>query len=541
MRVRARLWLVILGTMATVTAARTARAADPISWLQLSPGCTVRPSEIGTTGGEEPQIVACGGAGTFLFGPSGLTYGGACPVLEGGSESSTPIPVEPAPRLSPAFPCPSGSCLGRSPGRPWVAVLDWPTAHGWSVAATIREAADDRVDVKLYDLTAAGTIAQWVPPVSDLHVLVQLCAVAEAARAKPGERPLAVNMSFGRRTVGADSASEHSLGGSISRVLSYLATKEGIFTVAAAGNHHELLFPASSPGVLSAGALDLAYLEQNGAPRPSAQTSSASRALMPGYGLYLASRAKDGSAAEAPAGYWPAPPGSSYAAAVLTGWLSGTLAASDANPLLAGELAGQSASHLAGGRWTPMTTANGLALAVDGVPLPGSELTGPRRLLERAIGGVPVAGENVVSYAALRLDGPAPPLPELSLLYAEDGNGPQPGVNPCVPCHGGWGEGMESSGAVFVDFSSSEGLPPQAELVAVFLSVGDKVYSFAGSRDPDLLATVAAGSLAGLTLDEVGGIFRPGEQASLVLVINVGGLAYWHEVPLNLPGRPGEG
>jgi hypothetical protein len=405
-------------------------------------------------------------------------------------------------------------------------MLDWPTEHGWSVAATIREASDERVDVELFDLTAAGAVDSWVPGVTDVQVLVQLCAVAEAAQTgnpgDPGARPLAVNLSFGRRRPEViDGSSESGLERSVRHVLSHLVDKEGIPVVAAAGNHHEMLFPASSPDVVSAGALDLAWLEQGGQPRASAQTPPTARALMPGYGLYLTS----GNAV------WPAPPGSSYAAAVLTGWLSGTLAGGDADRLPEGD------------RWTPIDTAGGLALALDGVPLPGSELAGPRRLLDRAMGEDPIPPRSTGNYATLRLDGPAMTLPERSILYAETGNGPQPGVNPCVPCHGSGGSGMLKSGregdlenadTVAVDLSFSRGLPPQTDLLAVLLRVGDEVYAFEGCRDPGLLAAMAAGSLDGLIFTDVGGIFPPGEQASLVLVVNVGGPAYWHEVPLNL-------
>ncbi len=511
-------WAVI-GVCGAAASAQ-APAGAPVAWVQVAADCPVGPEEVETGQKEEaPQVVACGGAGTFFFGSPGLGYGGICPAL-GGTEVPSPIPVEPAPSVPQAFSCLQGDCLGHSPGKPWVAMLDWPTAHGWSVAATIREAADQRVGVELYDLTAAGTLAQWAPAVSDLHVLVQLCAVAEAAREHPRDRPLAVNMSFGRRRTGADcTPSTSSLGCAVSRVLSTLAA-EGIVPVAAAGNHHELLFPASSTDVVSAGALDLAYLEGGGEPRASTQTPPAAEALMLGYGIYLPLPAVDGENV-----FWPAPPGSSYAAALLTGWLSGTLAGG-------GELPDPLPKSA---RWTPVATATGLALALDGAPLPGSELQGPRLLLERAVGEAPIPRERE-AIATLQLTGPAPPLPELSVLYAEDGNVPQPGVNPCVPCQGDREVGdAGSSGSVVVDLSSSGGMPPGADLVGVFLRVGQAVYMFDGSRDPDVLAAITAGDLGGLELSEVNGIFHAGEQPSLLFVLNVGGATYWHEVPVNLP------
>jgi len=510
-------WLAVAlaGGFAEPSGAAAAQAAAPVGWLQAAPGCQVLPGEI-EGDGEAAQIVACGGAGTFVFGGPDLHYDGECSVVDGGSEAPALLPVEPEPRLSGSFPCSQGSCLGRSPGRPWVAVVDWPTAHGWSVAATIREAADRKVDVELYDLTAAGPVGTRVPSVSDLHVLVQLCAVAEAVKAHPGDRPLAVNMSFGRRGKGTGEDPEPGLGRAVGRVLAHLSAM-GVLPVAAAGNHGELLFPASSPDVIAAGALDLSAFQMKGEVKPSKQTPPSAAALMLGYGVYL-------SAAAGEDGYWPAPPGSSYAAAMLTGWLGGTLAGGSQLPPLK-----------TGAHWAPLVTPGGVALGLDGAPLAGSELAGPRLLLDRALGAVPMSRPSQPG-AVLELTGPAPPMPDLPVLYAEDGDTPQPGVDPCVSCSGNGVRGgeLESLDAVLIDLSASEGLPPGMDLVAVFLRVGKDVYAFDGSREPALLAAMAAGDLPSLTFEGVGGVFQAGEQPSLALVVNVGGTAYWHEVPIDM-------
>lgn len=71
-------------------------------------------------------------------------------------------------------------------------------------------------------------------------------------------------------------------------------------------------------------------------------------------------------------------------------------------------------------------------------------------------------------------------------------------------------------------------------LTAVLLRAGADTYAFDGSSDPALLAAMAAGSLEGLALSETGGALRAGEQSSLILVIQVGGIAYWHEVPFHM-------
>jgi|GEM_PF-5571616 len=493
-----------------------APAAAPMGWLQLPPDCPVSSAILVPGNGEQPQVVACGGLGSFVFGKEGLHDDAPCGDLRQGSGAPSPIPVEPAPRLPAAFPCAGGNCLGRSAGRPWVAILDWPSEHGWSVAATIREASDQWVDVDLYDLTLGGSLDRWTPTVSDLHVLAQLCAVAEAAQQSPGDRPLAVNMSFGRLDTGPCGSSDSGLGCSVGRVLSYLTEQEGILTVAAAGNDGEMLFPASSPDVISAGALDLSHFQVRREARASTQTPVQAEALMLGYGLHLSMG--DGSSG------WPAPPGSSYAAALFTGWLSGTLAGG-------GQLPPPAA--LRGARWTPVPTPGGFALALNGAPLPGSGLQGPRRLLDRALGALPALPGG--ASATLWLTGPAPPPPPMrSLLYADTGNGPLPGVDPCVPCEGGGRRAAEGAETVVLDLSSSGSLPSGMELIAVWLRVGKQVYAFDRSRDPDLLASIATGKLDSLALSGVGGIFPADQQPSLVLVVSVGGPDYWHEIPIQL-------
>jgi hypothetical protein len=493
----------------------TQAAGMGISWLQLPTGCT---GSIKASGGETPQVVACGSLGSFVIGKTRLSYDGPC-ALVGATEVPALIPVDATPPLPTNFPCAGGRCLGRFSHRPWIAVVDWRTAHGYSVAATIEEASDQRLDVELYDLTLVGTLGTWVPSVSDLHVLVQLCALAQQPLT---DLPLVVNMSFGRRQGGeADCTTGPSLGCAIRQVLSALAA-EGILPVAAAGNHREMLFPAASPDVLSAGALDLADYQANGDAHPSSQTPPAAQALLLGYGVYLSTPPVDGGDP-----YWAAPPGSSYAAAFLSGWLGGTLASGGTLP---------AGFQQPGGRLTPIATARGFALAASDIEIPGSELTGPQTLLGRALGEIPIT-RAAYTNVTLQLQGTAPGMPALSLLDADSGNGPQPGVDPCVPCHGNRQiEGAPASDTVFVDLSKSGGLPPQMKLESLWLRVGEAFYGFDRSFDSNLLAGLAAGHYTGLALSGVGEILLADRQASLVLVIQVAGtgLDYWHEVPIHL-------
>jgi hypothetical protein len=492
-----------------------------MTWLHLDSGCPPKDGHITTTAGAPAQTLSCGNVGFFVFSPSSsLSYDGSCGHLDGVPETPTDVPGELTPPLPPSFPCSLGRCLGHTPGKPWVAVVDWRNEHGWSVAATIREASDQRVGVELYELTTPSAITQALPSVSDLHVLLQLCALEEQIKNQPFDQPLAVNLSFGRRTNGPAVG----LGGAVGQVLSHLASK-GILPVAAAGNHHEMLFPAASPGVVSAGALDLSWFQQAAQSRPSAQTPDGAAALTLGYGLYLSTGDNH---------LWAAPPGSSYAAALFSGWLGGYLAGGGQLP---------AASALPGARWTPVQTGGtggGIALALNGIPLAGSGLAGPRAFFDRALRGTGTPAAPTPGIA-LQVTMTAPPLSPYPLLYADTGNDPQPGVCPCVPCGPGGGGGFgqqasgEGSGTLVLDLSSSQPLPAEMSLIRVFLRVGKTVYAFDRSGYQEVLAPIAAGGAGSLVLTGLDGLLPAGQQPSLVLEIYVGGSSYWHEIPIHLP------
>jgi hypothetical protein len=175
-----------------------------------------------------------------------------------------------------------------------------------------------------------------------------------------------------------------------------------------------------------------------------------------------------------------------------------------------------------------------MALAYGDTLLPGSEqLTGPRVLFDRALGALP-SEDAPPALLTLRLAGPAPNRPPLPVLYADDGNGPQPGVDPCLPCRIGGGGQQEMPDTLTLDLSASAGLPSALELQAVWLRVGPAFYGFDLSTDADLLGKLATGALPALALSGVADIFPPGEQPSLVLVVGVNKTSYWHEVPIQL-------
>jgi len=494
-------------------------AAAPVSWIRIPQGCAYAPQR-------ELAQMPCGDHGTYYFGTHVPPHLPTCMDLRRGTE-------EPAAYLAPgtlqpsgtSFPCQDGSCFGHG-RQPWVAVLDWDQPHGWSVGAVLLEASDQRIDVDLFDLEdPAGTLPEWLDGVGDAHVLAQLCRVAELVSDPRQEPPLAVNMSFGRAA--SEEGREACLPGGgggleceIRSVLAHLRSASGTLPVAAAGNHGTLLFPAEDASVLSAGALDLALFAASGSAEPSNETPAAAHALLPGYGLYL----------ESPlASYWPAPPGSSYASALLAGWIAGTLTDNPETPVDPG------------GRWTPLAFGNGFLLARDGQPVAGSYLLGPAQLLKRALGGEPEicdpSAAAGISANLSRILLPPPPLPALSLAdLAAQSNLQQPGAVICVPCHGDQPPtGIDAGTPLKVDLGSSSPLPAQYRLTGLYLRIGDTRHRLDKSGDSALLGLIAQGTVDRLTISGLDGLLSPGLQVSLVYTLtDLTGTPFWHATPVNV-------
>ncbi len=293
----------------------------------------------------EPRIgtrsrLACGDYGVFHLGR---------PLFRPGrfqSLSATgPIDSPSYPRRSSAIrqetgtafedvPCQYGSCFSLldeiGPDQPWAAVIDWDDWHGWSVGAALQQASDAEIPVVLFPLDVSR-FAGLGEGVTDLQVLEQACSIAEEVDRGGRMPPVIINMSFGRLAQPDESAGQcrsGSLGCQLGRVLSHLYMqpgRDGLGTVlvAAAGNHRRALYPAAAEHVVAAGQLDLAAFESYGLQKPSWETPQSAdqpTALFPGYGLCLGFESDP-----ADDQGWPAPAGSSYAAAVFSGWLSGAL------------------------------------------------------------------------------------------------------------------------------------------------------------------------------------------------------------------------
>ena len=499
--------------------AGTAAGAATVSWYRFAPGCPVQTGDFTPPLHTQVTELRCGTLGRFFFGWPGLTYGGTCTPLQAGVEEPPLYPVETT-AGSAAVPCQNGSCLGG--GSPWAAVVDWNAPHGWTVAATLREASDARVSAELFDLASPGTsLPFWLSQVGDAHVLAQACAVAERAAAQPQNPPLAVNLSFGRLATKADEACATGavhLSCAIADVLSHLRDQYGTAVVAAAGHHGLLLFPASAGGVIAAGSLNLAAWQQNGLVLPLPATPEGAGALMPGYGLYLS----------LPRGaVWAAPPGSSYASALTAGWIAGWTAGSTTVEV----------EVPASGRWEPVFDGQRYWLAHGGTPLPGSNLNGPKRLLERALGLHPEVCDTPVPAwdATVTLTEPAAGLPEITFPELEAAlHGAQPGSHPCVPCHSGLLENVQPSHSVLLSLGTSDRFPEAHQIEGIYLQIGDVAFELDRSQDPQLLADFAAGRIHYLRIAGLQQVVSPGAALALVYALRLAdGTAFRDQTPIH--------
>jgi len=503
--------------------------AAELSWFRVPPGCSHR-------SGEDLAVMPCGGYGRLYFGAEELIPPDCVGVTRGQEVPSlylTPAPAtgQPAAGWSP---CAGGSCFGAAGGGPWVAVVDWNAPHGWSVGETIRQSSDYRVGVELFDLAAPGnTLPDWLTGVGDAHVLAQLCAVAERSAADP---PVAVNMSFGRLPPKEGPPTCHptapwALECEVRGVLAHLASAKRVHPIAAAGNHAQLLFPASAPSVVAAGALDLARFAASGIAQASNETPASAQALVLGYALYLHNPAGIGE-------FWQGPAGASYASAFLSGWIAGSLEQGTVEQETKHET--KRATTVPSPHWVPRLHGGIYQLEHDGEIVPGSDLVNPNLLLERALGEHPHACVRpaVGTVRVLhKLSSPPPPLPPLSLPgLAVSRNQQLPGVVMCVPCHGdGPPGGLETQADLLINFAGSPPLPADYRLTGLFLKAGDTLHQLDGSRDPRILDELTRGTLKTLGLAGIATLLQPGRQLSLVYSLATqDGTPFWHATPVHV-------
>ncbi len=235
------------------------------------------------------------------------------------------------------YPCADGSCFADSlqpQVGPWIATFDWNDWHGKTVGFAISTLTNHEIPVALYAFEDLVSLQPELG-VTDLHVLGLACRLAEDIDRNGYDRPLVVNMSFGRpQDPGQAAGIGNGTGGNsvcdelacqIGRVFDHLTTtpttgEPGTTIIAAAGNFQLLDYPAADDSVLAAGSMDIARFNTAGVLESSWETvdlGGEPQHLMIGYPIclsYLNTVDEWHS--------WEAPAGTSYASGLLSGWLA---------------------------------------------------------------------------------------------------------------------------------------------------------------------------------------------------------------------------
>lgn len=539
----------------------TAPVPIPVEWSLYESDCTSPPPDA--------EEIQCGRHGIFYVGPDTQS---SCPAIVAGNELPKPYSspglnrletITPTPRLQnvklqiggggtpggqgggggepPPIPCDEGSCfVAPNAEDPWIAVLDWDTWHGWTTGWAASWMAE--LPVALYPLDGADLEDYLGGAVGDAHLLARLCEIAEAVDEEGIRPPAAINMSFGR--LFEDDASDsltcdpETLSCQVGQVIDLLV-RHGSVAVAAAGNHGSPQFPAAFETVLSAGSMDLkrfaTHLEVTGAWESPAEADT----FLPGNGVCLAYRDPGGADR-----LWPAPPGSSYASALFSGWLSQVLIAHPvAEPLsIAWRMTWSGPDqcfHLSNSvpqRCNDQVTAVLLGILDLG---PGCWT-----------GALQEPSVSVVAGAASPRRGVLDNIPSF-VEWIHDRHRPDPSSDPCVPCATG---GVESSfsetawsatafkngslpeGQLVLDLSASSPLRPFLYYDALFLRDGLDFHPLLESTSPDdlpALETLSLAEAASLVIQNGGLSIEPNQQPSLVFVAcRDPGDCFWNSIPV---------
>ncbi|MEM8997122.1 MAG: hypothetical protein AAGF23_20230, partial [Acidobacteriota bacterium] len=302
---------------AAVAAASWPAAAEELTWIRQPAGCGV-PGTQGTVFTSFP----CGDLGRFTISNDPALANqplSSCSPAEGGTEvpgtygSITALP--PVANGQPLEPCLGPAChLDSIPASgEWVAVIDWNNWHGRSVSWMIRSLSG--IQPVLFDLGEGAPEGAT----NDVHLLRALCEVVDHTDRPGGKPPAALNMSFGRveevleRNRCDNPLLDPALSCMVRDALAEIRRESPVF--AAAGNHDTLLFPASDGAVTAVGGLDVPWFRLSHAVGASWRTPDLASDLMPASALCIDDQAGDP---------WVAPPGTSWASAILSAWVAAT-------------------------------------------------------------------------------------------------------------------------------------------------------------------------------------------------------------------------
>ncbi|MEO1367793.1 MAG: S8/S53 family peptidase, partial [Acidobacteriota bacterium] len=448
---------------AAVAAAAWPAAAEELTWIRQPAGCGA-PDSTGTVF----TSFTCGDLGRFTFSNDpdlAIQPLSACSPSHGGQEVpesyDTTTPLPPTSSGQSPDPCQGAIChldFVPSSGE-WVAVVDWDDWHGRSVSWMIQSLSG--IQPVLFDLGAGEPAGAT----SDVHLLRALCGVVDHID-RPGARPpAALNMSFGRprapfeRPVCDNPHLDPALSCMVSEALAEIRLGTPIF--AAAGNHDTLLFPASDEAVEAVGGLDLPWFRLSHEVAASWRTPDAVKSLMPASSLCIDDQ--NGNP-------WAAPPGTSWASAILSAWV----ASAQVPP-----------AHASTSYWRPrVTSKDDYLLTHQFGDVPASSSASFRTLFDqlRHQGAyTPCAAtahlvEDDVTVVAERATAGLDATP---LVFLErSAHGPTPTPDPCMPCTGGWDDepgggglfGLEER-ALSINITESDGVPQDLTLVGLGLMV----------------------------------------------------------------------
>ncbi|MCB1033537.1 MAG: hypothetical protein KDD47_06855 [Acidobacteria bacterium] len=465
-----------------------------------------------------------------------------------------PPPPPDDPPEEPGVPCSEGSCfsaVGSAQGS-WLAVMDWNNWHGWTIGATIRLISNR--PVSLFALDDPALTQALGTTIGDHHVMASLCSLAEQIEHEALDEPAVLNLSFGRMAQTSEDlpfqhCDRNTISCQVKRLLAHLKGL-GITIVGSAGNHGSMLFPAIAESVLAAGSLDMAAFRWGQEVKPTWESPEETAALLPGYALCL-EYLEGTSAGE----LWPAPAGSSYSSAVLSGWFAdGVIDESFPDPL-PGIISPEWSSDLAC-----------YVLSQDRNPRCNAAAN---TLLQQLLGQTSLNCWNQsITEPYLQIQGPTVPLDAgLDLPSIEEwistAQNPAPSSDFCVPCvsGGGWdlvgpgGEkpeglgaqvaGAQAGGSSFIlDVSASGTLSGGHSLDALYLRIEDQFFPLLERSEGQgpLLDDLMNGSYSRLVLDNFVSLIPSRDtQLSLVYVLSPDGSSssYWTSTPVLLSAPAG--
>ncbi|HEX4825917.1 MAG TPA: hypothetical protein VFV19_16575 [Candidatus Polarisedimenticolaceae bacterium] len=474
---------------ALLAASVSASHATPIDWHLYDASCA---------GGAAAVDIACGTYGRFMIlqstPPPGCTPrasgGEEPPVYPASPPATQPFPLhmtrlrDIAPQESPA----GFTSLG--PVSRWIAVVDFDDAHGESTSWLAGQIAGPDVTPALAPLDDPAL--DVLGPVGDFHVLARLCEIAQDVDGGALPAPRTVNMSFGRRVRATDPASSSSCpvqnaACQVAQVVHHVA-QSGAWLVAAAGNHRDSLFPGALDEVVDAGMVDLNAFLAGIATRPAWETPPAAAATIPGYGLCLDA--------------WPAPAGSSYSSALLSGWLVALLDHPDV------------LDQLGDGTWMPAwSPASGCYVLAKGrkaTPWCNAAVTS---IFAALLGPTqPGCGDPAAAAVTVSAGRATPPDAIPSIDTWGGPTHPEPESDPCVPCSGRLVATSHGSD-LRIDMSESDALPGGIVLDQVALHVGTSNYVLGLTTLQ--LQQMTAGTLAAIVVPNGGALVNPSASISL--------------------------